>query len=124
MQKHLSTDNDPLLRYHRWKANLRILEIAPIKLAPHTPASHPFVECLIGSVRREYLDQTLFWDSLDLERKLATFRDYYNDSRVHSSFGGKTPAQVSNEGERPLADATNYRWHSHCGALYMLPVAA
>ena len=31
---YLSSDNDPLFRYHRWKANLRILEIDEVKSHP------------------------------------------------------------------------------------------
>ena len=31
---------------------------------------HPFVERLIGRVRREYIDRTLFWTTADLETKL------------------------------------------------------
>jgi putative transposase len=42
---------------------------------PHVPASHPFVERLIGTIRREFLDQVLFWHARDLERKLAEFQD-------------------------------------------------
>jgi hypothetical protein len=38
---HLSSDNDPLFRYHQWEANLRILGIEEIKSIPHTPVSHP-----------------------------------------------------------------------------------
>ncbi len=45
--KHLSSDNDPLFTYHRWLANLRILEIDEVKTVPYTPISHPFVERLI-----------------------------------------------------------------------------
>ena len=44
----ISSDNDPLFQYHRWKANLRVLEIEEIKSLPHVPMSHPFVERLIG----------------------------------------------------------------------------
>ena len=121
---YLSTDHDPLFRYHRWEANLRILDIEAIKSVPYTPTSHPFVERLIGTVRREYLDQTLFWNSLDLERKLSSFREYFNESRVHSSLGGKTPAEVSNDSERRRADLRDYRWESHCGGLITLPAAA
>ena len=32
--KYLSSDNDPLFRYHRWQANLRILEIEEIQSRP------------------------------------------------------------------------------------------
>ena len=37
--KHLSTDHDPLFEYHRWKANLRILDVEEIKTVPYTPMS-------------------------------------------------------------------------------------
>ena len=56
----LSSDHDPLFRFHRWLANLRVLEVDEIKAIPCTPRSHAFVERLIGTVRREYLDRTLF----------------------------------------------------------------
>ncbi len=124
LPRYLSTDHDPLFRYHRWEANLRIVDIEPVKSVPYAPVSHPFVERLIGSVRREYLDQTLIWNSPDLERKLTLFGDYYNESRVHSSLGGQTPAEVGGNGERQRADIREYRWQSHCGGLYTLPVAA
>jgi putative transposase len=64
--KYLSSDNDPLFLYHRWQANLRILDVDEIKTVPYTPLSYPFVERLIGTIRREYLDHTLFWNAVDL----------------------------------------------------------
>jgi hypothetical protein len=62
--KYLSSDNDPLFTYHQWEANLRILEIDELKTVPDTPISHPFVERLIGSLRRELLDQVFFWNTV------------------------------------------------------------
>ena len=59
----LSTDNDPLFEFHRWKANLRILDVDEIKTVPLVPLSHPFVERLIGTIRRDYLDQVPFWNA-------------------------------------------------------------
>jgi putative transposase len=59
--KHASTDHDPLFRFHRWLATLRVLEIEEIKSVPYAPVSHPFIERLIGTVRREYLDRAFFW---------------------------------------------------------------
>lgn len=88
--KYLSPDNDPLFLYHQWQANLRVLEIDEIKTVPYTPTSHPFVERLIGTVRREFLDHTLFWNARDLGRKLADFQVYYHCHRTHSSLGGET----------------------------------
>jgi len=34
---------------------------------PYVPLSHPFVERLIGTIRRECLDCTLFWAAADLD---------------------------------------------------------
>ncbi|WP_129782470.1 DDE-type integrase/transposase/recombinase [Peristeroidobacter soli] len=53
----LSSDHDPLFQFHRWRANLRKLEVSEIKTVPHVPLSHPFVERVIGTVRRELLDR-------------------------------------------------------------------
>jgi transposase InsO family protein len=89
--RHLSTDHDPLFEAHRWTANLRILEIDEIKTVPHVPLSHPFVERLIGTMRREFLDHVLFWNARDLERKLADFQADYNAARSHASLEGHTP---------------------------------
>jgi len=63
---YLSSDHDPLYRFHQWQANLRILDVKAIKTVPYAPLSHPFVERLIGTIRRECLDRTLFWTADDL----------------------------------------------------------
>jgi putative transposase len=42
--KYLSSDHDPLYRFHQWQANLRILDVKEIKTVPYVPLSHPFVE--------------------------------------------------------------------------------
>src|SRR5437763_4146991 len=84
-QKYLSSDHDPLYRFHQWKANLRVLGIAEIKTVPDVPWSHPFIERLIGTIRRECLDRMLFWTATDLEGKLLAFRSYYNEHRTHST---------------------------------------
>ena len=89
--RHLSTDHDPLFEAHRWTANLRIMEIDEIKTLPHVPLSHPFVERLVGTMRREFLDHVLFWNAGDLERKLTDFQAYYNAARSHASLEGHTP---------------------------------
>ena len=51
---------------------------------PYIPLSRPFVKRLIGTVRREYLEHTLFWTAADLENKLRLFQDYFNYQRVLS----------------------------------------
>ena len=43
LPKYLSSDHDPLYRFHQWQANLRVLEVQEIKTVPYVPLSHPFV---------------------------------------------------------------------------------
>src|SRR5438093_11351811 len=66
MPKYLSYDHDPLYRFEQWQANLRILEVTEIKTVPYVPPSHPFVERLDGTIRREYLDRRMFSSTPDL----------------------------------------------------------
>ena len=122
--KYLSSDNDPLFLYHQWQANLCILDVDEIKTVPYTPRSHPFIERLIGIIRREYLDHTLFWNNVDLERKLADFQAYYNHHRTHNSLGGDTPAEAAGCTGKSQANLDNFRWHTHCKGLYLHPAAA
>jgi transposase InsO family protein len=89
---YVSADHDPLYRFHQWQANLRILNIREIKTVPYVPRSHPVVERLIGTVRRECLDRMLFWTAADLERKLVAFQQYYNEHRTHTARAGYPPA--------------------------------
>jgi hypothetical protein len=91
LPKYLSSDHDPLYRFHQWQANLRALGVPEIKTVPYLPLSHPFVERLIGTVRREYLDRTLFWTTVDLERKLIDFQHYYSRHRTHAGLEGRLP---------------------------------
>src|ERR1035441_1544437 len=122
--KYRSSDNDPLFRFHRWRANLRILEVDEIKTIPCTPVSHPFVERLIGTVRREYLDRTLFWNRGDLERKLDNYKAYYNQHRCHTGLAGATPAERSGVPAQPIARLESYTWRQHCNGLFQTPAAA
>jgi transposase InsO family protein len=121
---YLSFDNDPLFGYQRWQVNLRILDVEEIKTVPYTSISHPFVERLIGAVRRELLDQTMFWNTVDLESKLLAFRDHYNRERVHSGVGGITPEEAGRRRAAGPASLGDFRWRSHCRRLYKLPAAA
>ena len=116
----LSSDHDPLFLFHRWRANLRILQIREIKSVPDVPLSHPFVERLIGTIRREFLDQAPFWTSTDLERKLSDFMRYYNRERTHRALGGNRPVPSA----MAVANIHSVTWQSHCRGLYQLPFAA
>jgi putative transposase len=104
-------------------ANLRILDVEEIKTVPYAPLSHPFVERLIGTIRRECLDRTFFWTVTDLEMKLSEFQCYYNGYRVHARLDGSPPESIPNEGGG-RASLRSYRWQLHCRGLYHTPMAA
>lgn len=94
-----------------------------MKTVPGVPVSHPFIERLIGTVRREYLDRILFWTTLDLEARLLDFQQYYNGHRTHSGLEGGLPAPEVGGDTSPI-DLDSYRWGSHCHGLYQTPIAA
>ena len=123
MPKYLSSDHDPLFLFERWRANLRILDVAEVKTVPYVPLSHPFVERLVGTLWREYLDRTLFWTSVDLEDKLLEFQNYYNGHRTHTSLEGRTPDQDTSV-SRPRAGLHSCRWQPHCRGLNQTPITA
>jgi putative transposase len=121
--KYLSSDHDRLYRFRQWQANLGILDVRKIKTVPYVPLSHPFVERLIGTIRRECLDRTLFWTAADLEMKLLDFQRYYNGHRTHAGLSGRTP-EPSPDAGCARASVSSYRWQPQCRGLYQTPMAA
>src|SRR5262249_44494980 len=121
LPKCLSSDHDPLYRFHEWHANLCILDISEIKTVPYAPMSHPFIERLMGTMRRECLDRWLFWTATDLELKLMAFKEFYNNYRPHAALGGRAPIDAS---QGKGIDARSYCWRKHCHGLYETPIAA
>ncbi len=126
LPKYLSSDNDPLFEFHRWQANLRIIDVDEIKSVPGCPTSHPFIERVIGTCRRELLDRTLFWNERDLLNKLNDFKHYYNEVRGHWSLEGSTPEQKADpiDAIPNVASLEHYRWQKHCRGLFQTPMAA
>jgi len=121
LPRYLSSDHDPLFNFHRWRANLRVLDIDEIKSVFYVPLSHPFVERLIGTIRREYLDHILFWNQLDLQRKLDDFKVYYNERRVHSSLNGKTPYEQGGRSPPKRANLRHFRGPPNAMAFFRCP---
>jgi putative transposase len=64
------------------------------------------VERLIGTIRREYLDHTLFWTTADLGNKLLNFRTYFNNHGTHTSLEGRTPDRPVSQ---PIANLRSFR---------------
>lgn len=96
-----------------------------IKSLLYQPRSHPFVEQLIGSTRRELLDKILFWTAAILQSKLDAYQHYFNRERCHWGVDRITPLQKADEkAGGDLIKLENYRWQKYCRGLFDLPIAA
>lgn len=51
----------------------------------------PFVERLIGSIRRECTDQIIPMGEMHLLRTVSAYAAYYNTKRPHQSLDGNAP---------------------------------
>jgi transposase InsO family protein len=120
----LSTDYDPLFRFHRWQANLPILEVETVQTGPQVPWSHPFIEWLIGTLRGEYLDRRFFWTADDLERILELFKNFHNAARAHQRLSGDASGEKAGGSTPQPSGLENYRWQSHRHGFSELPIAA
>ena len=65
--------------------------IAEIVSAPARPWQNPYVERLIGSIRRECLDHVIILHAAHLRRVLTTYIHYYHRTRTHLGLQKDTP---------------------------------
>jgi hypothetical protein len=66
--------------------------VEEVRTAFRSPWQNPFVERLIGTLRRELLDHVIPLSQSHLERLLREFiEDYYHIARPHQGLGGETP---------------------------------
>ncbi len=59
--------------------------------APRSPWQSPYVERVIGSIRRECLNHVIVLNEGHLRRILSCYLDYYHRSRTHLSLGKDSP---------------------------------
>ena len=65
--------------------------IREVRITPRSPWQNPFVERLIGSIRRECLDHALILNEAHLRRLLRSYVAYYNRSRPHQALENNSP---------------------------------
>jgi transposase InsO family protein len=65
--------------------------ISEVLTAPRAPWQNPFVERVIGSIRRECLDHFLILNEAHLRRLLRGYIGYYNTARPHQSLDNNSP---------------------------------
>ena len=67
------------------------MDIQQILTAPQSPWQSPFVERLIGSIRRDCLDHVVVFGERHLRKILAGYLAYYHRSRTHLSLEKDAP---------------------------------
>jgi putative transposase len=59
--------------------------------APASPWQNPYVECVIGSIRRECLNHIIIFNEAHLRRVLTTYVAYYHRTRTHLGLDKDSP---------------------------------
>lgn len=81
-RKYLIRDRDG--KYgSEFNRRVTALDILQVLIAPHSPWQNPYVERVIGSIRRECLDHVIILNERHLRRVLRDYLDYYHRSRTH-----------------------------------------
>ena len=74
-----------------FSSRVRSLGIHEVKIAPRSPWQNPYVERLIGTLRRECLDHTMVLNDAHLRRLLRDYLLYYHSARTHLSLAKDAP---------------------------------
>jgi putative transposase len=81
---------------HPFQQRVKGMHIREVLTAPHSPWQNPFVERLIGSIRRECLGHVLVLNERHLRRILTRYFAYYHRARTHLALEKDAP------GGRPI----------------------
>ncbi len=82
-----------------FRQRIKHMGIEEVVIAYRSPWQSPFVERLIGSIRRECLDHIIVFNEAHLIRILEAYFEYYHESRAHLSLERNSP--VPREVELP-----------------------
>ena len=74
-----------------FRKRVKGMGIDEVLTAPHSPWQSPFVERLIGSIRRECLNHVLVLGERHLRRILVRYVAYYHEARTHLALDKDAP---------------------------------
>ena len=80
--RYLIQDRDGIYGFD-FTRRVSSLGIEQIVTAPRSPWQNPYVERVIGSIRRECLDHVIFFNERHLKRVLMEYLGYYHRGRTH-----------------------------------------
>jgi putative transposase len=88
--RYLLRDRDGIYG-EKFREAARLLGIREVLTAPKSPWQNPYVERMIGSIRRECLDHVIVWNEPGLRRILKSYFEYYERTRTHLSLDKDAP---------------------------------
>jgi transposase InsO family protein len=88
--KYLLRDRDKIYG-DKYRSRVQGLDIEEVLTAPRSPWQSPYVERLIGSIRRECLDHIIVVNERHLKKTLRSYFDYYHTARTHLSLNKQCP---------------------------------
>jgi putative transposase len=88
--KYLLRDRDAVYGNH-FQKRARSLGMKECPIAPRSPWQNPYVERVIGSIRRECLDHIVVLNERHLKRTLRRYFAYYHQWRPHRSLDMDSP---------------------------------
>jgi len=88
--RYLLRDRDAIYGTH-FRHRVAGFQVSEVLIAPRAPWQNPYVERLIGSIRRECLDHVIVFGEAHLRRILGAYIKYYHGSRTHLSLDKDAP---------------------------------
>jgi putative transposase len=74
-----------------FRGRIERLGIEEVVIACRSPRQSPYVERLIGSIRRKCLDHVIALNEAHLQHILTAYFKYYHEARAHLSLGRNAP---------------------------------
>ena len=88
--RYLLRDRDNVYG-ERFRRRVHSLGIEEVLTAPRSPWQNPYVERLIGSVRRDCLNHVIVLNERHLKRLLHSYFSYYHTARTHLALDKQSP---------------------------------
>jgi transposase InsO family protein len=114
--RYLLRDRDAVYRVV-FSSRAQAMGIHEVKTAPRSPSQNPYVERLIGTLRRECLDHMVVLNETHLCRLLRDYLIYYHSARTHLSLDKDAPeprlVEHPDQGgivEKPMVGGLHHRY--------------
>ena len=88
--RYLLRDRDSIYR-EPFRERVRGMGMREVLTTPRSPWQNPYVERLVGSIRRECLDHVIVLNESSLRRILKSYFEYYLYSRTHLALDKDAP---------------------------------